>query len=158
MMSKAVILAALLFILPSSALAWTPITITRVVDGDTIAARAYGIGAEIRIRLYGIDCPEKKQPYGQRATETLKSMISGKRAEMDAKDTDRYGRTVALVRANGKGINEQMLTSGYAWVYTKYCKASFCDDWRALEESARSGRLGLWQDPKPMPPWEWRHR
>lgn len=150
------ILAALLLALPAAALAWAPITITRVIDGDTVAARINGQGDEIRIRLYGIDAPEKKQPYGQRATQALKSLIAGKRAEMEVVDRDRYGRIVALIRADGRDINGQMVAAGMAWVYPRYCRAACCGQWQMGENSARAAGFGLWRDNNPIPPWEWR--
>ena len=130
---------------------------TRIIDGDTIAARIGGQGQEIRIRLYGIDAPEKKQAYGQQATRALKTLISGT-VEMDVMDTDRYGRTVALIRAGGKDVNGKMVAAGMAWIYPKYCRAAFCDEWKSLESAARNARLGLWRDTNPIPPWEWRRR
>ena len=142
--------------IPSLALAWTPIAITRVIDGDTIAARIDGQGDEIRVRLYGIDAPEKKQPYGQAATQELRGMTQGA-AEMEIYDKDRYGREVAVVRVSGVNINERMIATGYAWYYIKYCRASFCPAWRSLEEEARSAGRGLWASPSATPPWEWRH-
>jgi len=154
---SALFAALMLSVLPAAALAWTPITITRVIDGDTIAARFSGTGDEIRIRLYGIDAPEKKQPFGQAATRELQSLLAGGNAEMETKDKDRYGRIVALIRVGGRDINERMIMEGYAWVYTKYCRESFCGSWRSYEEAARAAGRGLWRDKNPVPPWEWRH-
>ena len=153
------IILALLLILTSLAQAATPITITRVVDGDTVAARIDGQGQEIRIRLYGIDAPEKRQAYGQQATQALQSLTSGRKAEMEAMDKDRYGRTVAMIRTDkGKDVNGEMVASGMAWVYPRYCRASVCGRWEMLERSARAAKLGLWRDKNPIAPWEWRRK
>ena len=153
-----VIVTAVYLAMPVSALAWTPIVITRVVDGDTIRARIGGESEEIRIRLYGIDAPERRQPYGQQATRAMKSLTNGEQAEMEVMDKDRYGRTVALIRVGGQDINERMVADGYAWVYPRYCRAAFCGGWRSLEKAARAAKRGLWQDDDAMPPWKWRHR
>ncbi|MCL2459671.1 MAG: thermonuclease family protein [Desulfobulbus sp.] len=153
------IILALLLILTSLAQAATPITITRVVDGDTVAARIDGQGQEIRIRLYGIDAPEKRQAYGQQATQALQSLTSGRKAEMEAMDKDRYGRTVAMIRTDkGKDVNGEMVASGMAWVYPRYCRASVCGRWEMLERSARAAKFGLWRDKNPIAPWEWRRK
>lgn len=72
-------------------------------------------------------------------------------------DTDRYGRTVGVVYAeNGGNLNKELLTNGLAWVYTQFCKASFCNDWKQEELRARRAKVGLWVDKTPIEPWEWR--
>jgi len=71
--------------------------------------------------------------------------------------TDRYGRTVGLVYTDGKCLNEQLIKSGFAWLYKQYCNQSMCSDWQRLEQAARDGKPGLWSMPSPVPPWEYRH-
>jgi len=73
-------------------------------------------------------------------------------------DIDRYGRTVGIVRAVGAVINGEMVKNGYAWVYEQYCRRVECRDWKAEQAQAVKTRWGLWQDPAPTPPWEWRKR
>jgi endonuclease YncB( thermonuclease family) len=82
--------------------------------------------------------------------------VAGRVVEVDAIDTDRYGRTVGLVSINGKILNEELLRNGYAWQYKQYCKKSFCSDWLALEQAASRSQIGLFADPYATPPWEWR--
>ena len=113
-----------------------------VADGDTITVLHNGTGE--RIRLYGIDTPEKRQDFGTRAKQFTSSLVFGKVVRIEPYDTDRYGRTVAMVYAGDRCVNEELIRSGLAWVYTQYCKAGFCDGWKQLEESARASNLGLW--------------
>jgi endonuclease YncB( thermonuclease family) len=126
-----------------------------VADGDTITVLQGK--KQYKIRLYGIDCPEKAQAYGQKAKELVSRLTFGKTVELTTYDVDKYQRIVAVVKANGVNVNEELIKNGLAWRYTKYCKASFCDDWIAKEYEARNSHIGLWRDNNPMPPWEWRH-
>lgn len=127
--------------------------VTGISDGDTIKIIANK--EQVKIRLYGIDTPEKKQDFGQAATRKIKSILTSS-VTIEEKDRDRYGRTVGIVYTSaGKNVNEEMVRSGYAWVYRKYCRSSFCSDWLDLESDARNHKIGLWQQ-KAIPPWEWR--
>lgn len=126
-----------------------------VTDGDTI--KAVVNGTQIKIRLYGIDAPEKAQPYGQVSANALKQLTTGHNITVQAIDQDRYGRSVALVFADGSNVNEAMVRAGHAWVYSQYCTLSFCGSWVQQQQAAKSAKAGLWQDANPTPPWEWRH-
>ena len=125
-----------------------------ISDGDTITVLHEGKGE--KIRLYGIDTPEKGQAFGKKAKQFTSKMVYGKTVEVEAKDTDRYGRTVALINVGGQSVNEELIKNGYAWVYRKYCVESFCEDWLNFEIIARYGKIGLWSEPNPIPPWEYR--
>ena len=126
------------------------------MDGDTI--KVVINGKEEKIRLYGIDTPEKKQAYGQAATAAIKQILTGRDIKIKTMTKDKYGRSVAMVYADGKNVNEIMVKAGYAWVYRKYCKDDFCNDWLKYEKQAKKTNRALWQDGNPEPPWEWRHR
>ena len=123
-----------------------------ISGGDTITVLHEGMG-EI-IRLYGIDSPEKGQAFSKRAKQFTSSMVYGKTVEVEPNDTDQYGHTVALIYVDGKSLNETLVQNGFAWVYQKYCKEAFCEDWLNLEVVARYGKIGLWSEPNPIPPWE----
>ncbi|MGD9577955.1 MAG: thermonuclease family protein [Syntrophorhabdus sp.] len=110
-----------------------------------------------RIRLYGVDCPEKPQAFGKKAKRFISGLVYRKKVRVVVEDIDRYGRAVGSVYAGGTFVNEEMVRNGYAWVYRKYCKRSFCSDWLTLERQARQNRLGLWKDKDPIPPWDFRH-
>ncbi len=134
-------------------------TVVGVQDGDTIEVLDTGKHPH-RIRLAGIDAPEKAQPFGQRSKQNLSGLVFGKRVEVDGDKTDRYGRTVGKIIVNGLDANLAQVKAGFAWHYKEYASEQSASD-RALyasaEDVARGAHLGLWRDPKPMAPWEWRH-
>jgi len=109
----------LLFITTAVADAWTG-KVVSVTDGDTI--KVLRDGRQVKIRLYGIDCPEKRLAYGQAARRFTASLVAGKIVSIDECDTDRYGRSVAVVRVGGDNVNADIIANGYAWVYRKYCR------------------------------------
>ena len=149
-----ILFALLLLAFSSPAFAWTG-KVTGVADGDTITV--LHDGKSEKIRLHGIDTPERQQAYGNKAKALTNSLVRGRTIEVMPQTVDRYGRTVALVYVDGQSLNELLIRNGYAWVYQKYCKDSFCSEWSRLEELARSQKKGMWQDPHIVPPWEWRH-
>lgn len=148
------IIPALILVFAGHAMAWDGKCVG-VADGDTITVMHNGKGE--RIRLHGIDCPERGQDFGKRAKQFTSGMVFRKIVTIEPTDTDRYGRTVAMVYVGGKCVNEELIGAGFAWVYTKYCKEGFCADWEAFEEAARSSGLGLWAHRDPIPPWKYRH-
>jgi micrococcal nuclease len=127
-----------------------------VADGDTITVLHEGKGE--KVRLYGIDCPEKRQDFGQKARQFTSNMVFGKIVEVNTFDTDQYGRTVGTVIIGSQCTNEELIKAGFAWVYTRYCKQPFCIKWQNLENEAHKNKVGLWSMPNPTPPWEFRHR
>jgi len=138
----------------SSASAWEGY-VTATPDGDSLKVKR---GDRIyEIRLYGIDCPEYGQSYWRDAGGFTRSLVLGERVSIEALDTDRYGRIVALVRKQGKLLNGELVGNGLAWVYPRYCHAQpLCNDLELLERDARRQRLGLWRERAPQPPWSWR--
>lgn len=123
--------------------------VVSIHDGDTITVLS---GKEqTKVRLYGIDAPEKKQDYGQRSKQFLANLIAGQMVEVEPKGKDRYKRTLGIIYYKGQDINAQMVKNGYAWAYVKYSKI-YVDQ----EKTARKNKLGLWQSSDPTPPWEWR--
>lgn len=130
-----------------------------VLDGDTIDVLDSTKHPQ-RIRLAGIDAPEKAQPFGQRSKQNLSSLVFGKQVEVDVGKTDRYGRTVGKVAVNGTDANLAQVKAGFAWHYKQYASEQSTtdrDQYSIAEDSARSSRVGLWHDPKPLAPWDWRH-
>lgn len=142
-----------LSILPSLALAWSGLVVG-VTDGDTVTVMHEGRGE--RVRLYGVDCPERHQPFGYRAKQFTSMLCYRRVVEVTPMDRDRYGRTVALVSVDGANVNEALVREGYAWVYTRYCREAWCAQWLALEREAKEARRGLWAGKTPVAPWEWR--
>ena len=91
--------------------------VVSISDGDTITVLS---GKEqTKVRLYGIDAPEKKQDYGQRSKQFLASLIAGQMVEIEPKGKDRYKRTLGIIHYKGQDINAQMVLNGYAWAYVK---------------------------------------
>lgn len=148
---------AVLFLLP--VIAWAETFEGRVVgiaDGDTITVLT-DEKRQVKVRLYGVDCPESKQAYGTRARQFTRDKVAGKRVEVEVRDVDRYGRTVGIVTASdGSILNADLLDGGMAWLYSAYCKAPVCRAWKAKEVAARKVKAGLWADASPVPPWEYR--
>lgn len=147
--------AALFFFAPSPSHAF-PALCVHIADGDTVTVLT-DTHDQIKIRLYGIDAPERGQPFGARAKDVMGELCGNQAVEVQEMDVDRYGRTVAVLRPAGRGqsLNHAMIQQGLAWVYPKYCRADFCDAWRELEDEAREGGVGLWAAGA-VPPWEWR--
>lgn len=133
--------------------------IVGVSDGDTVtlldAARQ-----QHKIRLAGIDAPEKSQAFGQRAKERLSDLVFGQPVTVEGRKTDRYGRLVGKVIVSGTDANLMQLRAGMAWHYKQYEKEQTPADrqlYAQTERAAQDQRLGLWRDANPQPPWDFRH-
>jgi len=122
-----------------------------VADGDTISVRHEG--RAVKIRLYGIDCPEQHQAFGRKAKTFTSQLVFGKVVEVDPLTRDRYGRTVAWVHVGGRCLNEEILQAGFAWHFKRFSRDRHL---AVLELQARAARTGLWVDPAPVAPWEFR--
>ena len=146
-----------LLALPRLALAWSG-EVVGVTDGDTITVLNSKTLKDVKIRLYGIDTPEKGQAFGKKAKQFTSQMVYGKVVEVEPVDIDRYGRTVALVTVFQRLVNEELVNAGFAWIYTRYCDRPICERWKVLEQEAREAKRGLWADPNPIPPWEFRRK
>lgn len=123
-----------------------------ISDGDTLTV--LHDQQQVKIRLAEIDAPEKAQAFGARAKQSLSDLCFGKQAEVVPQSSDRYGRTVARVRCDGIDANAEQVRRGMAWVFDRYVTDRIL---YALQDEARTARRGLWSDPAPVPPWEWRH-
>lgn len=124
-----------------------------VIDGDTVDVMHNG-KAE-RIRLEGIDAPEKSQAFGQKAKQIASSIVYGKDVAIQDKGKDKYGRTIGIVVIGNYTLNATMVRSGFAWHYKQYSKDP---QLAQFEELARKEKKGLWQDPNPVAPWDYRHK
>lgn len=129
-----------------------------VTDGDTVKVLD-GERREYKIRLAGIDAPERKQPFGQRAKQRLSDLVYGKTVEVEWHKLDRYKRLVGKILIGERDANLEMVKSGLAWHYKKYQGEQSYDDrlaYARAEEEARESRRGLWADPHHINPSDWR--
>lgn len=129
-----------------------------VTDGDTITVLDAS-NAQYKIRLSGIDAPEKKQDFGNVSKQSLSDMVFNKQVSVEWTKEDRYGRILGKVLLAGADINLKQVKAGMAWFYRKYQVELNMDDrlnYLHAEESAMNQGTGLWQQADPMPPWEFR--
>lgn len=134
--------------------------VVHVSDGDTITVLDAG-QVQHKVRLAGIDAPERSQSFGERSRESLAEQVAGNTVVVDTDKKDRYGRTVGKILLNGQDINLEQVRRGMAWHYKAYEREQSAEDRRAYaeaEDEARRTRVGLWQDAEPVPPWEFRRR
>lgn len=128
--------------------------VVAVSDGDTLTARPTD-GSQMKIRVAEIDAPESRQPFGAASKRSLSDLCFNVRAEIQPQKTDRYGRTVARVTCRGKDASAHQVRTGMAWVFDRYSTDQIL--YRDQDEARAAGR-GLWSEPAPTPPWEWRRR
>ncbi len=124
-----------------------------ITDGDTITVLT-AAKESVKVRLYGIDAPEAKQAFGNRAKQELSDLVFGRVVIVQVKQKDRYGRTVGLVTVNGVPVNQEMIRRGFAWWYRDYAKKDV--QLAKAEAEAKDATRGLWTDKAPVPPWEFR--
>ena len=158
-MLKGTILSFLMAIALASQAATIRATLTRVFDGDTIEVRDES-GRRLRIRLSGIDAPERGQSFGSEARVSLLRVLSAGPLLVEVESADRYHRLLAKVTCAGRDASLAQIASGLAWSYPWADSVSATD--RRLysnEESiARAFRRGLWSEHDPMPPWQYRRQ
>lgn len=134
--------------------------VIRVADGDTITILIEPIKLDMPIRLSGIDAPEKKgMAFGEASKKSLSDLAFGKTAVVEWGKKDKYGRIVGKVRIDGQDINLVQVQRGMAWHFKEYEREQPAEDrvtYAEAENVARAGRIGLWQDKDPVPPWTWR--
>jgi micrococcal nuclease len=145
---------ALTLLPPAFALTSFTGIVVEVLDGDTIEALQRG--KAVRIRLNGIDCPEKGQPYGKAAKQFTSEMTLGKPVTVEVKHLEKEGLLVAdVILPDGSVLNKELVGAGLAWRSRKFSKSPVL---AALEQEARKAKRGLWADPNPVSPWCWRKR
>ena len=131
--------------------------VSKVIDGDTIEllVKQDNIkqSPKIKVRLFGIDAPEKKQAFGKEAKEYLSSLILDKEIILIINDKDKYQRTIGTILLNEKDINKEMVKNGYAWAYESYSTKYLTE-----QADAQMFKLGLWQDENAIKPSEFRNK
>lgn len=145
--------------------------VVSIADGDTLTVLD-SQHQQHKIRLSGIDAPEKAQPFGQKSKTSLSAMVFNREVEVQGSKTDRYGRLVGKVMAADPNcnmpacpkihdVNLMQVMSGMAWWYRDYAREQSPkdrEDYEVAEFQAKSQRHGLWADKNPVPPWDWRKR
>jgi len=132
--------------------------VVRVTDGDTIVVLDAD-KVQHKIRLQGIDAPERRQAFGTKSKEHLSDLVAGKTVEVDYSKYDRYERVLGIVMVNGEDVYLEQVEAGMAWHYKKYQGEQSASDrvkYSDAELEARRQKIGLWRDPNPMPPWNYR--
>lgn len=147
----AIVLMGWLLLLAQPAYADFTGTVVKVADGDTITV--LHDDERVKIRLSGIDAPEKAQRFGNAAERNMTDMVFGKEVRVVEQGRDRYGRAIGRVYQNDVDVSAEQIKQGMAWVYRKYSKEAVLYQ---LEDEAKQHRLGLWADAEPAPPWAWR--
>jgi endonuclease YncB( thermonuclease family) len=127
--------------------------VVKITDGDTITVLLDK--TEHKIRLEGIDAPERRQAYGTKARQALADKIFGETVRVDWKKRDRYKRIIGRVYLGDRDISLEMVKDGWAWHYKRYSKEAALAD---AEKEARKAGRGLWADKDPVPPWEKRQQ
>ena len=131
-----------------------------MADGDTLTILD-SANRQHRIRVAGIDAPEKAQDFGQRSKTNLSAMAFNQPATADCPKRDRYGREVCKIVVNGQDVGLEQIRAGMAWWYKQYSREQSSEDradYEQAEIQAKIHRKGLWDSKDPVPPWEWRRR
>lgn len=154
-MRAALLLLCLLATWPVAAAddAVLPGRVTRVIDGDTLDVLLSS--GRVRVRLQGVDAPERDQPGGHESAQWLRQRVMNRDVLLEPVTQDRYDRMVAIVHLDDANVNRELLRAGQAWAFRRYLRAAdriFCD----IESTARRQRLGLWGDDPARAPWEFR--
>lgn len=152
------LLAALLFLSSAAHALTLEGRVVGVADGDTITVLD-NTNTQYKIRLAGIDAPEKKQPFGNVSKKSLSDMVYDKQVSVEYNKQDRYGRTVGKVIVDGVDVNLEQVKRGLAWFYKKYQNEQPLQDrldYLHAQESAEKSKVGLWVEPTAIPPWDFR--
>jgi endonuclease YncB( thermonuclease family) len=129
-----------------------------IADGDTVTVLDDS-NAQFKIRLMGIDAPEKSQAFGNKSKVSLSDLVFNKQVTVEYSKKDKYGRTVGKILVDGIDANLEQVKAGMAWHYKKYQNEQSVNDrslYARAEVQARIEKRGLWFDAEPIPPWEWR--
>lgn len=126
--------------------------VVKVSDGDTVTVLVER--KQIKVRLDAIDAPELKQAFGRHSRQSLAELCAARTARVVEKGLDRYGRTVGSIFCDGVDANAEQVRRGMAWVFVRYAPRN--SPLYGLQGEARGSRRGLWADPSPMAPWDWR--
>ncbi len=126
-----------------------------VKDGDTFVLLIDG--KMQTVRFAHIDCPEKKQPFGAKAKQFVSDACFGKYVTLIINDKNKFDRNKRLIAEvileDGKNLNKELVKNGLAWHFKKYSDSK---EYNRLEKTARNNKIGIWSEPNPIAPWDWR--
>lgn len=134
--------------------------VVSVADGDTVTILDAS-KVQHKVRLAGIDAPERAQAFGERSREALADLVAGRAVIVETHKEDRYGRLIGKILLNGRDVNREQVRSGMAWFYRDYAHEQTEADQQSYdraETEAKDFRRGLWADKRPVPPWEFRKK
>lgn len=134
--------------------------VVAVADGDTVTVLDSS-NTQHKVRLAGIDAPEKKQPFGQVSKQHLSNLVFDKTVTIETSKRDRYQREIGKILVNGRDANLSQVEAGLAWHYKQYAGEQSPADrqsYAAAEVSAQQTRKGLWYEENPVSPWDYRHQ
>lgn len=157
---RILLLAASLLLSNASAADTLHGRVVGVADGDTVTVLDAS-NTQTKVRLMGIDAPEKKQAFGSRSGEHLSDLVFDRQVTVEYSKQDKYGRTVGKILVDGVDANLEQVKVGLAWHYKQYQREQSVEDRAAYaqaEEHAKAAKRGLWVDRDPTPPWDWRHQ
>jgi endonuclease YncB( thermonuclease family) len=156
---RAVLAAAILAAAAPASAANFSGEVVRILDGDTVDVLVNR--QPVRVRLASIDAPEIRhgtrnpgQPFGERSRQSLASMVFRQNVIIDVEGTDQYGRAIGTIMEGNFNVNAEQVRRGMAWVYRHYTHDPAL---LSAEQEARAQKRGLWADPNPVPPWDYRH-
>jgi len=133
--------------------------VVRVQDGDSLLVRRLGQTRNERLRISGIDAPERRQPYGDASRAALAALVDGERIRVVPAKKDRYGRLVALVEIDERDVGLAMIEGGHAWYFRRYRRdlpIGLRKPYERAESRARDAGIGLWRDAAAQSPWSYR--
>ena len=149
------LILCLIFLFPLNVFAESTVfkgKVVGVTDGDTLSV--FDGQTEKKVRLLGIDCPEKKQAFGQAAKQYASDLAYGQEVTVNISGHDRYERSLGTVSLpSGKVLNDELLKAGMCWNYVQYSKSVA---YQRMEAKAREKKIGLWAESNPTPPWLFR--
>ncbi len=149
------LIALLLITSTAQAIAAEPYraTVIQVWDGDSIVVST--MAGPQQIRIFGIDAPEKDQPFGAQAKRYLEGLLKNQQVVIEPLEQDSYQRTIANVTQQQRSVADQLVEQGFAWAYRRYNPPNALIE---KEARAKRERRGLWQNSQPTPPWIWRKK
>ena len=132
--------------------------VVSVADGDTVTVLD-AQKTQHKIRLQGIDAPEKAQAFGNKSKQSLHEMVHGKQVTVEYQKKDKYGRVVGKVMLNNTDVCLEQVTRGMAWHYKAYASEQSKEEqesYAQAETKAQAQSMGLWKEKTPTPPWVFR--